>query len=216
MDPFDFGFGENLGGAADYGTGFGQPFTQTPGVNQPMMPWTGGFPGQDLGDPAASFAAGLAARGIRPQQFLQNPQAAARSMAPALPPPMQNDWDPTPVATPGGAAVTLPGRGATVTPSDASVTLNVDPAKPAGEAAEASAAAKPEDKGGDMAKRITDALRGVRMPTPPQPQTIRTPQAPQPHAVNAIKGGQLLALLQSLGVNPAAAKIPALGGMLRG
>lgn len=49
---------------------------------------------------------------------------------------------------------------------------------------------------------LLDALKGVKAPAAPELQRLGTPSAPRPHST--VKGGQLLALLQSLNVGQGA------------
>lgn len=64
--------------------------------------------------------------------------------------------------------------------------------RPRPEGAPGSAA--PESRRPDLA----EALRGLKAPQAPTPQTVRSPAAP--HPTNRIQGGELLAMLQALGV----------------
>lgn len=63
------------------------------------------------------------------------------------------------------------------------------PGNPAGAAANA--------QGGSVADRIAQTLKGVKMPAAPETQRISTPAAPRP--TTAIKGGEILALLNMMG-----------------
>src|SRR5258708_1553022 len=85
----------------DFGTGFTQQPSFAPGAGAaPVMPQT---------DLTGGLAQAFASQGIRPNQFMANPQAAASALQPPGPPANagSNPWDPTPVDTPGGPEVNL-------------------------------------------------------------------------------------------------------------
>lgn len=172
--------------------GFINPFNFGSASFQPTMPQM---------DLAQIAAAHLAAGGIRPEQFLRDPSTLA-AVAPqaASPQVPENVWDPTPVSGPGGPAV----NSATGSP------LSMAPE------GEAQAAATTPEKGGDLAKRLTDSLRGLKMPPAPTAQTVRTPAPVNPPAPGAVQGGNILALLHALGsgaggVKPGVVPMPLFG-----
>ena len=193
-----------FGSPWDFGTGFTAPFGTGGESFLPQMPQM---------DLPSMFANGLAAQGIRPAQFFANPQLGASVLNPS--PQQPNVWDPTPVATPGGEPTMLPGtpgRG----PNPNVQTDDIG----GGASAEGSEEERRRAGRETMADRFAKGLRGVRMPEPPKPQTVRTPDAPRPGA--AIKSGEILQLLlaamQGGGAGGAAGlKLPAtLGGALQG
>lgn len=47
---------------------------------------------------------------------------------------------------------------------------------------------------------LLSTLRGLTVPKPPTPQTIKTPDVAAPKATTPIKGGQLFALLEAMGM----------------
>lgn len=186
----------DAGNPWDFGTGFTQPPTFMPGAaTMPVMPQV---------DLAEQFAAGMASRGIRPQQFFADPSVALPPQPAASP----NVWDPTPVDTPGGNPVSMPGQPSSQMPlspaaTDASAT-----------GTEGEAAAGKQKSFGD---KLQEGLRGVKAPTPPAAQTVRSPGAPEPKG--QIKTGELLSLL--LAMQPAGAQAglklpPTLGASLQG
>jgi hypothetical protein len=60
-----------------------------------------------------------------------------------------------------------------------------------------SAQSKPDGMG-----KLAETLKGVKMPASPELQRLGTPAAPRP--TTQIKGGDLIALLQSLNASPGA------------
>lgn len=196
-----------FGSPWDFGTGFGVAPSFAPGAIQPVQPQLPGWPGVGFGDnpdPAGQFAAGLAAQGIRPQQFFSDPSIAQDIFKPSMTP---SPWDATPVSTPGGPPVTLPQGGA--------------PLQAGGPVAEAQAAGTPQQaemaKGRTPAEKFVETLKGAKMPTPPTPQKVGTPPPPRPHG--QVKAGELLSLL--LAQQPAGAQAglklpPTLGTSLAG
>ena len=186
----------------DFGTGYNPQQSFIPGtMNQPVPPPV---------DLPQQMAASLAQSGIRPSQFMANPAIAAPVLAPPVTPTMNNSWDPSPVSTPGGGPVSLPQVMRPNLPNQQTMSFGAQDTEGANSpaagpmmapgAAEASAGGSPEEaKAGSertAAQKLVEGLRGVRMPTPPTPQTIRSPALPQ-HA--AIKSGELMALLAALG-----------------
>lgn len=190
MNPFDFDSASFMPTMPDVAAGGGI-------FGAPQAMGAGGQP-----DFAAMTAGTLAQNGIRPDQFLRDPSllsAAAPSggQFPSLGSSLggERGWDSTPVAYPGGPEVSPTTGQPTTKPLD----IRSDAQKTSDEASNASAEGTTKDKGGDMAKRITDTLRGVQMPKPPAPQTVHTPAPTLPRPMAGVKGGQLVALLQALG-----------------
>ena len=60
-------------------------------------------------------------------------------------------------------------------------------------------------RGGSEKGNLAEALKGVKMPVAPEIQKLGTPSAPR--VSTAIKGGQLVALLQALNAAPGAASL---------
>jgi len=60
-------------------------------------------------------------------------------------------------------------------------------------------------RGGGEKGNLAEALKGVKMPVAPEIQKLGTPSAPR--VSTAIKGGQLVALLQALNAAPGAASL---------
>jgi len=186
----DYGFGSLFGGSPwDFGLGFNQPFGF--GLSGPPTP-----PPVDLSGMASSFAQ----QGIRPDQFMANPQAAVAAAAPPpAPTATDNAWDPRPdVPIPGASRSTaLPLSQAPVSQTSGQPIATAADATATPLAADTSAAGTTPDlkaaKEKSFADRLSETLRGVKMPTPPTPQTIRTPSVPEPKG--NVKAGQLLAML---------------------
>lgn len=175
----------------DFGTGFTQPPSFDPGNSMPVQPQVPAWPGAgwtDNPDPAGQFAAGMAKQGIRPEQFMQDPQGAVQK----LQPPGgagTNPWDAT--APPSPAA----------SPQMPSATASLDEraygASPT--ATDASAAASPADaKGakGTFGDKLAETLKGVKAPPLPTPQTVRTPSSPDNR--HSIKAGELMQMLLAM------------------
>lgn len=186
----------------DFGTGFLQPPTFGAGGSLPVMPQT---------DLAQGFAQQIAAQGIRPDQFMANPGAAMQNMQPQGTPSSagSNPWDPTPVDTPGGPPVSLGGR----TSENPNIQTD-DPAQASAEGTPADAAAGKQKGWGE---KLAETLKGVKAPTPPTPQTVRTPSAPDNR--HTIKAGELLSMLLSMQTPSAQAglKLPStLGAAAKG
>jgi hypothetical protein len=55
----------------------------------------------------------------------------------------------------------------------------------------------PTANGSNIMQRLAEALRGVKAPAAPTAPQLSTPSAP--HPTGSVKGGELMALLQSLG-----------------
>jgi hypothetical protein len=189
----------------DFGTGFGA-FNTNPQSFQPMAPPV---------DLPQQMASTLAMQGIRPQQFFSNPAAAVQALQP--PQPAASAWDETPVDMPGGKPVRLPGQPQTQLPLP---TGGGNPNTQDGAASDAQAGGTAEEaaagKKGSIADRLTETLKGVKMPASPALQSIRTPAVPPP---TAIKGGELLALLMAMqpqGAQPGLKLPPTLGASLQG
>lgn len=125
--------------------------------------------------------------GIGPQGVLgAQPQSPAGAATPAAPagPPMSLGDSLVPTPTPRPMAA---GPSATTDMSASSPT------------------------GPNMAQRLQGALRGVQMPAAPTPNRVGTPSVPGPRG--QVKGGELLQLLQALGMGNST--IPSLGSALR-
>lgn len=177
------------------------------GTGNALQLGMGGMPAAPPVDLASIMAQGMASKGIRPEQFFSNPTVAQEALQP--PPPMQSEWDPTPVAMPEGPAMR---------PMMPQAPTNATPL-PTG-AAEASAAGSPAEKKAagekSMSEKFAEGLKGVKAPTPPAAQTVKTPSAPEPKGT--IKTGELLSLLLTLGPSmDAGLKLPpTLGQSLKG
>ncbi len=176
-----------FGSPWDFGTGYSQPPTFGIGGGMPVQPQT---------DLSQLFAGGLAAKGIRPDQFFQDPQAAAQAIQPQGG-AGSNPWDATPVDMPGGPPVSVPGQPSSGAPP--SPTLGANPNIQAEEAASANAEGnsdqQQEAKKKSFGDKLAETLKGVKMPVPPAPQKVSSPNAPK---VEQIKGGELLSLLLGL------------------
>lgn len=198
MDPLDmYGLG------AGYPTGdlgaLLQPPPQLPGVPpttppMPNMGPTGPAPaaGGDVplgGSVPETVAAHFARMGIGPQGVIQA-QPGQFGAAPSL----GESLSPAPTAS----AVPMP----------PSRPMDISPGANGGSTAMSANAAKPQ---GDVAQRLLQTLKGVQMPPNPTIPKINTPSVPGPHG--QIKGGTLLALLQSLGGQ--APQIPSLTSAIR-
>lgn len=169
-----------FGNPWDFGTGFTQPPTFAPGTGtMPVQP--------QFGLPEA-FANGMAAQGIRPQQFFQNPEVARDVIQPPAPQAAESPWDATPVSMPGGAAAPLVPNNPAVQPN-AQTPLGTD-ASAAGSPMDATKKEKP------FGEKLAETLKGVKMPVPPTPQKVGTPGAPHPSG--SIKTGELLSMLLSM------------------
>lgn len=184
----------DAGNPWDFGTGFTAPPSFGAGNSMPVMPQT---------DLAAQMAQGMAMRGIRPQQFFADPSVAV----PQPPTVSPNVWDPSPVDMPGGNPASIPGQPRTQMP----LTM------PGAEASATGTPGEAKKAGGSFGDKLQEGLRGVKAPTPPAPQQVRTPGAPEPKG--QIKTGELLALL--LAMQPAGAQAglklpPTLGASLQG
>lgn len=140
--------------------GFMNPFDFSGASFLPTAPAT---------DLAGMTAAHLAQQGIRPEQFIANPEAAGTQAAPTM----------------------VPGLGTSLEPQQPQQPTSLD-----------------ASNGASIGQRINETLKGVQLPKPPTPQTVRTPTA-QPPAPQAIKGGNLIALLQAMGAQGGAkAQLP--------
>lgn len=197
MDPFL----SNFGNPWEMGTGFAQPQSFMPGtMNQPVMPQM---------DLPSMFANGLAAQGIRPQQFFQNPEAAMQSIMPS--PEQPNVWDPTPVPGPP----MMPGT------RDVAGNPNVQTDDASGAQAGGASGDMQRAKQGTIADRLTAGLRGLQGPTaPPKPEMMQAARAPAPpDARGRVEAGELLKLLLAANAGPAMAPRalpPTLGAALQG
>lgn len=198
MDPFF----SNFGNPWEMGTGFAQPQSFMPGtMNQPVMPQM---------DLPSMFANGLAAQGIRPQQFFQNPEAAMQSIMPS--PEQPNVWDPTPV--PGSPQPPMMPGGNNYAGAGNSPNLQADDAQAGGASRDMKTA-----KEGTIADRLVAGLRGMQGPTaPPQPQMMQAARAPAPpDARGRVEAGELLKLLLAANAGPATRALPpTLGAALQG
>lgn len=179
----------------DFGTGFSSPFTTDPNSFQPVAPQT---------DLASSLASAFASQGIKPDQFMADPNTAANAagIAPGATATGAggsgaNPWDPTPVDMPGGPATTLPAQPSTA-PS----------ANP--QAADANAAATPTDKNAaqkPFGDRLAETLKGVKAPPSPTPQKVSSPSAPTSNPTG-VKGGNLLQLLAMMAPQASQVAVP--------
>lgn len=196
----------------EIGTGFMVPPTAAVGGGMPVAP------SMDL---PSMLAGHLAAQGIRPQQWLQNPGLFhGAPSAPFTGNEADADvWDPTPVATPGGPAIGAnPVAPPPLNPGAVATPAISAPADTGLSGLEASATGTTAEKKGEPAKpgdSFLAALKGVQAPKPPAVQTIRSPAAPEP-AKQAIKSGQLLALLTALQPQLGAQRQNPLAGMSLG
>lgn len=190
-----------FGSPWDFGTGFMQPPSFGSGNSMPVMPQP---------DLTQMFAQGMAAQGIRPQQFLQNPQAAIQAVAPE--PSMgagANPWDPTPVDMPGGKPVSLASAAA---PMGNPNIQTDDPLQAQAGGAPAEVAGAKEKTIGE---KLQESLKGVQAPKPPEVQKVGTPSAPQPNA--NIKAGELLQMILGLsGQVPQKIVPPSLNASMKG
>lgn len=209
--PFLFG-GDNSGYTPDFGL-----------ANE------GSFPTPALPDQIAQH---LAMQGVKPAEFMANPQAFAGGAAGIPFPPMNPgasmkpafSFDqpivPTPVRTlsyqapPGGeSSDVLETGGRSTAPATAGGTpTNI---QPPGTAEEMSA----KSGQGNVAQNLTNTLKGVQAMQPPQPQRVYTPNPVNPgHSVaGAVKGGQLAALLSLLAGKQGTPQVPLpLGAVLAG
>lgn len=161
-------------------------------------------------DLAQTLAGSLAAQGIRPDQFMANPQGVAQALqAPAAASggaggAGASPWDPTPVSVPGGPPVQLPGQPQT----QGNPNVPTDGALAAAAPADAAAAQKP------FGTRLAETLKGITPPKPPVPQTVRTPEMPR--TANNVKSGALMAALMGLSPQAQNVAVPlALGRSIR-
>lgn len=143
---------------------------------------------------------------------VQAPGGAPAAITQALEPPQV----PMPMARPadapgvfafdpggngGGAPVvadTTPDLGASLAPEGTAGQKYAGPIGPQ----------QPSGPGSDP-KRMNDllaTLRGVQVAQPPAPQRVATPALPRP--TGAIQGGQIIALLNALGMAPQAPQLP--------
>lgn len=171
-----------------------------------------GGPSAPLGNPEfqspidpAVLASTLARQGIPPPPQDMTPKAALP--VPAVDPVrLQGSTWGTEGPPPLGDGLGLPrGTGDTgVAPGGVGAALTgnspTDIRTPVQKAAEAPTDVSAQSK--DKTPGLADVLRGTKMPAGPELQKLGTPAAPR--ATTAIKGGDLIALLQAMGMNPAA------------
>jgi hypothetical protein len=186
MDPTLFPFLEGGGGV---GSLF-DPQAQIPGVPPvqpptPMMPPQAPGPTGPVGGMVPeSIAAKFAQLGIGPQGVIA---ASAPGSAGAMLDPQPASSVPMPPNRPMGPPMDI-------SPSAAPTTeMSAQSGQPG------------------LGQRLQSALRGVQAPPTPTPPRVATPSVPAPRG--QIKGGELFALLNALGMGQGT--IPSLGSALR-
>jgi len=201
-------------------SGTPNPFTDPTLQQQPMAPkYPGQMPGAPTAMPASpiapeAMAANLAARGVPPPPVDAAPQ---QPLAPIRMPDnnvgsstWRNDYDTMAGSGPGDVGAALTGKTVGAGgPQD--ITSQAQKDGTASSTDISASAKKPEDKMGKFA----EALKGLKAPAKPELQKLGTPAAPR---ATAIKGGDVLALLQSLNAAPGASSynLPStLGAALR-
>lgn len=160
------------------------------------------------------LAGGMQTPGMLPPAMPQvTPELLAKNAAARGVPPPPVDIAPTAPSSLGGSVgAALTGNTVPMPqarPTDMSASARppgapLDITSPAQNVATAAAAGGLDKKFGD----IGTALKGVTMPKGPELQKLGTPSAPR--ATTAIKGGDIIALLQSLNAAPGASglKLP--------
>lgn len=130
----------------------------------------------------------LALQGVKPGDFMANPQAFNN------PQPMQ-----FPPMNPNASAHTGIEYGGNQ-PKNAGKAMASEMPPQSTEAPTTTEASAKGPAGGDTAKRITDSLKGLQAAAAPQAQRVYTPSPvnPNAHSGGNIKGGQLAALIATM------------------
>ena len=150
----------------------------------------------------------LALQGVKPADFMANPQAFQQQQAPVPFPPMN----------PSASAHTSIEYGGNQ-PTNGGVPMAPQMPPQSTEAPTTTEASAKGQPGGDTAKRITDSLKGLQAAAAPQAQRVYTPSPvnPNQHSGGNIKGGQLAALLAMMQAKGSAPQVPLpLGAILAG
>ena len=207
---------------------------------------TGSYPDFSAADPGAAIpqplpeqvAQHLATQGISPAQFMANPKAFEVGASPlAYPPAGGQHTNPMISGSSAGTAqpaFAFPDRTPvqpkpvqTLSYAPPGSPQEAPPDSPGYNYSQQTATAKPEatqemsakGKGNDVAKNLTDTLKGVQALQPPTPQRVYTPSPINPgHATaGAVKSGQLAALLNLIAGKQGTPSIPLpLGAVLAG